>query len=200
MNLTETYQLLESRGKATLNPSFKIYQEDHELILKLLAYFTNNQQACQKFSISLRKGLMLSGPVGCGKTSLMRLFNTLLLPQFKYQVKPCRDISFEFNRDGYTVIHKYSTNSYSRGQHKIYCFDDLGTENHLKFYGVECNVMAEILLSRYDQFTLHGLPTHLTTNLTSMDIEEQYGKRVRSRMREMFNLLAFDAGSRDKRK
>jgi energy-coupling factor transporter ATP-binding protein EcfA2 len=200
MNLTETYQFLESRGKATLNPSFKIYQEDHELILKLLAYFTNNQQACQKYAISLRKGLMLSGPVGCGKTSLMRLFNTLLLSQFKYQVKPCRDISFEFNRDGYTVIHKYSTNSYSRGQHKIYCFDDLGTENHLKFYGVECNVMAEILLSRYDQFTLHGLQTHLTTNLTSMDIEEQYGKRVRSRMREMFNLLAFDSGSVDKRR
>ena len=199
MNLTETYQFLESRGKATLNPSFKIYQEDHELILKLLAYFTNNQQACQKFAISLRKGLMLSGPVGCGKTSLMRLFNTLLLPQYKYQVKPCRDISFEFNRDGYSVIHKYSTNSYSRGQHKIYCFDDLGTENHLKFYGVECNVMAEIILSRYDQFCLQGLQTHLTTNLTSMDIEEQYGKRVRSRMREMFNLLAFDAGSRDKR-
>jgi len=199
MNLTETYQFLESRGKDTLNPNFKIYQEDHDLILKLLAYFTNNQQACQKFAISLRKGLMLSGPVGCGKTSLMRLFNTLLLPQYKYQVKPCRDISFEFNRDGYSVIHKYSTNSYSRGQHKIYCFNDLGTENHLKFYGVECNVMAEILLSRYDQFTLHGLQTHLTTNLTSMDIEEQYGKRVRSRMREMFNLLAFDAGSRDKR-
>jgi energy-coupling factor transporter ATP-binding protein EcfA2 len=199
MNLTQTYQFLESRGKTTLNPNFRIYQEDQELILKLLAYFTNNQQACQKYAISLRKGLMLSGPVGCGKTSLMRLFNTLLLPQYKYQVKPCRDISFEFNRDGYTVIHKYSTNSYSRGQHKIYCFDDLGTENHLKFYGVECNVMAEILLSRYDQFCLQGLTTHLTTNLTSMDIEEQYGKRVRSRMREMFNLLAFDAGSRDKR-
>ena len=199
MNLTETYQFLESRGKATINPSFKIYQEDHELILKLLAYFTNNQQACQKYAISLRKGLMLSGPVGCGKTSLMRLFNTLLLPQYKYQVKPCRDISFEFNQNGYTVIHKYSTNSYSRGQHKIYCFDDLGTENHLKFYGVECNVMAEILLSRYDQFTLHGLQTHLTTNLTSMDIEEQYGKRVRSRMREMFNLLAFEVSSKDKR-
>ena len=200
MNLTETYRFLESRGKTTLNPSFKIYQEDHELILKLLAYFTNNQQACQKFAISLRKGLMLSGPVGCGKTSLMRLFNTLLLPQYKYQVKPCRDISFEFNRDGYSVIHKYSTNSYSRGQHKIYCFDDLGTENHLKFYGVECNVMAEILLSRYDQFSLQGLQTHLTTNLTSMDIEDQYGKRVRSRMREMFNLLAFDVGSSDKRR
>jgi len=59
--------------------------------------------------------------------------------------------------------------------------------------------MAEILLSRYDQFCAQGLQTHITTNLTSMDIEEQYGLRVRSRMREMFNLLAFDAGSKDKR-
>jgi energy-coupling factor transporter ATP-binding protein EcfA2 len=199
MNPIQTFQFLESRGKASLNPNFKIYDEDHELILKLVAYFTNNQQACENYAISLRKGIMLSGPVGCGKTSLMRLFNTLLLPQFKYQVRSCRDISYEFNRDGYTVIHKYSSGSYNRGLHKLYSFDDLGTENHLKFYGVECNVMAEILLSRYDQFCLQGLQTHLTTNLTSMDIEEQYGKRVRSRMREMFNLLAFDCGSKDKR-
>ncbi len=33
------------------------------------------------------------------------------------------------------------------------CFDDLGTEKNLKYYGNECNVMAEILLSRYDIFT-----------------------------------------------
>jgi len=199
MNLNETLQFLESRGKATLNPSFKIYDEDHDLIQKLLAYFSNSTESCSRFGLSPLKGILLSGPVRCGKTSLLKLFNTLLLPQYKYQVKPCRDISFEFNQNGYSVIHKYSTNSYSRGQHKIYCFDDLGTENHLKFYGVECNIMAEILLSRYDQFCAQGLQTHITTNLNSMDIEEQYGKRVRSRMREMFNLLAFDIGSRDKR-
>jgi hypothetical protein len=33
--------------------------------------------------------------------------------------------------------------------------------------------------------------THLTTNLNSGEIEKQYGLRVRSRLREMFNLVAF---------
>ena len=55
MNSIQTFQFLESRGKASLNPSFKIYDEDHELILKLVAYFTNNQQACENYAISLRK-------------------------------------------------------------------------------------------------------------------------------------------------
>jgi hypothetical protein len=32
-----------------------------------------------------------------------------------------------------------------------------------------------------------------------MDIEEQYGRRVRLRMREMLSLLAFDTTSKDKR-
>jgi DNA replication protein DnaC len=59
--------------------------------------------------------------------------------------------------------------------------------------------MAEILLSRYDLFISKGIPTHLTTNLSASEIEEKYGNRVRSRMREMFNLVAFDKNVQDKR-
>jgi len=59
--------------------------------------------------------------------------------------------------------------------------------------------MAEILLSRYDLFVSKGIPTHLTTNLSASELESKYGNRLRSRMREMFNLVAFDKNSRDKR-
>jgi hypothetical protein len=37
-------------------------------------------------------------------------------------------------------------------------------------------------------------------NLNSAEIEKKYGLRVRSRMREMFNLVAFPADTPDKRK
>ena len=62
-----------------------------------------------------------------------------------------------------------------------------------------CYVMAEILLSRYDLFVSKGMLTHATTNLSASELEERYGNRVRSRMREMFNLVAVDKNSGDKR-
>jgi hypothetical protein len=62
--------------------------------------------------------------------------------------------------------------------------------------------MGEVLLSRYDLFleTNRKVKTHATTNLNAEELEERYGNRVRSRMRELFNLVAFDQNARDKRK
>ena len=137
---------------------------------------------------------------GCGKTTLMNLMRYLTPKEKKFIIKSCRDISFEFIEDGFSVIHKYSKGGLYQYQPKIYCFDDLGTEGSLKYYGNECNTMAEILLTRYDLFTAQNLVTHVTTNLNSTEIEQTYGNRVRSRMREQFNLIAFDNASPDKRR
>ena len=60
--------------------------------------------------------------------------------------------------------------------------------------------MAEILLSRYEIFTAKKTQTHITTNLSATEIENYYGNRVRSRLREMINLIAFEKGIDDKRK
>lgn len=147
---------------------------------------------------------MLSGPIGCGKTTLMTLLKFLVPKDQKYYVKSCREVSFEFIKDGYDVIHKYSKPRLYQKKAGIICFDDLGTESNLKYYGNECNVMGEILLSRYDAFS-HPEPsrrtkTHLTTNLSASELEHHYGNRVRSRLRESFNLIAFNNNSRDKRR
>ena len=63
--------------------------------------------------------------------------------------------------------------------------------------------MGEILLSRYDLLN-HLEPgkrvkTHITTNLNAEELEKRYGTRVRSRLREMMNVIAFDNNSIDKR-
>ena len=130
----------------------------------------------------------------------MNLMKYLAQTESKYSVKPCRDISFEFIQDGYEVIHRYSKGKLYQTEPRNYCFDDLGTENNLKYFGNECNVMAEILLSRYDLFHSKQLKTHITTNLSASNIEKVYGNRVRSRLREVCNLIAFNNVVTDKRK
>jgi DNA replication protein DnaC len=198
-DFTKYLSLLEAKGQELYNPNFKVHAEDYEIIFKLLIYFLKDAANTEKYNLSLRKGILLSGPVGCGKTSLMNLVKLTLPQEQRYIVKSCREVSFEFIQDGYTIIRKYSTHSFNKDVPKTYCFDDLGTENNLKYYGNDCNVMAEILLSRYDLFINRKMLTHITTNLSSSEIEELYGERVRSRMREMFNLIAFNESVKDKR-
>lgn len=191
---------VEEKGKEQYGKHFKIYEEDKALLRKLLCYFLQDAATALQYGLHLHKGILLTGPVGCGKTTLIALMRFFQQPQQRFILKSCRDVSFEFIKDGYDTIHKYSRNSLYQHEPKAYCFDDLGTENNLKYFGNECNVMAEVLLSRYDLFVSRKLLTHLTTNLSASEIEEQYGNRVRSRFREMFNLIAFDKQSKDKRK
>jgi hypothetical protein len=96
---------------------------------------------------------------------------------------------------GYKTIEEF-------GNGRSYCFDDLGIEPIGRYYGRDCNVMGEVLLSRYELFlqTKGKVKTHATTNLNAEELEELYGNRVRSRMRDIFNLIAFDKNTNDKRK
>lgn len=197
---SEVIVWLEKKGIEIYGNHFKILENDYPIIYKLIAYFLKDEATCFQYGINLNKGILLSGPVGCGKTSLMNLMKFLTPKEHKFFVKPCRDISFEFIQDGYEVIHKYSKGKLYQSEPKTICFDDLVTENNLKYFGNECNVMAEILLSRYDIFTTKKTQTHITTNLSASEIEKQYGNRVRSRLREMINLIGFERNIEDKRK
>ncbi|QYA26620.1 ATPase [Gramella sp. MT6] len=184
---------LNAKGKILFGEKFKIYKKDKEILLKLCSYFIKDKENCKKFDIDLDKGLLLTGPVGCGKTSLMKLLHFLVPHQRKYVVMPCRNIVFAFNHLGYKTIEDY-------GESSFFCFDDMGVEPMGRHYGKDCNVIGEILLSRYDLFLETKLKTHATTNLNAEELEERYGNRVRSRMRELFNLIAFDEKAGDKRK
>ncbi len=108
-------------------------------------------------------------------------------PGKQYQVKSVREISFEYEKEGVPTIVRYSKSPVNKHIPNIFCFDDLGIEQPQKYFGNECNVMAEILLSRYGTSVSKVIPTHVTTNLSATELESKYGNRLRSRMREMFN-------------
>ena len=198
-NYPEILAWLELKAKQDYGDKFQFLEQDIDNITKLIAYFLNDEETTNQLGIDLTKGILLSGPVGSGKTTLMTLMKYVTQKENKFYLKTCRDISFEFIKEGYEIIHRYSRGSYSQSEYKNYCFDDLGVENNLKYYGNECNVMAEIILSRYDLFISRKVKTHITTNLSASEIETMYGNRVRSRFRAMLNLIAFDKTTQDKR-
>ena len=198
----DVIQWIEKKGYESYGSNFRILESDHPILYRLIAYFLRDENAAFQLGLDLSKGILLAGPVGCGKTSLMNLMRFLAKADQKFILKPCRDISFEFINDGYQIIQKYGNDSRLKSGQPIaarYCFDDLGIENNLKYYGNECNVMAEVILSRYDIFINKKIATHLTTNLSAAEIEQYYGIRVRSRLRAMMNLIAFDKNTKDKR-
>ena len=198
-NYPEIMAWLESKGKLQFGEKFHFREADIINIQKLICYFLKDEVMATHFNLDLSKGILLSGPVGCGKTTLMTLMRHVAQPNYKFIMKTCRDISFEFIKDGYQTIHKYSNGNNSYSEYRNYCFDDLGVETNLKYYGNECNVMAEIILSRYDIFISKQVITHITSNLSASEIEAAYGNRVRSRLRNMLNLIAFDKDTKDKR-
>ena len=198
-NYPEIIQWLEQKGKQNYGDNFKIIDDDIPIITTLLVYFLNDEIMAKTIEIDLNKGILLSGPIGCGKTSLMNLMRHVPEQERKFILKPTREISFEFIKEGYEVIQRYGSGNKLQNGIKNYCFDDLGTENNLKYFCNECNVMGEILLSRYDLFINKKIITHITTNLSASEIEAAYGNRVRSRLRQMLNLIAFNPITKDKR-
>ena len=200
------YQKVVSRliqnGETLLGKTFHIPENERGIIFGILAWFLEDELVAEKMNIDLNKGILLSGPIGCGKTTLFKLMQNFPTKRKGFGIISTRQVVSEFMQSGYEILEKYSNGNLSHDIRtpKAYCFDDLGTETTSKYFGNDCNVMAEILLTRYDLFVEKGIITHLTTNLSATEIESQYGNRLRSRMREMFNLFGYEENSVDKRK
>jgi len=182
---------------------YKLTRYNRNVIWKLAQYFTNDEAFEDKITgdFLLSKGIMLIGPVGCGKTMLMNLCRAN--QKQSYVVQGCQSIGFQFAKDGFDVVMK-NCNPFIGGENKYghteygTCLDDFGADEKRSHYGDRANALAEIIEGRY-RLNRHYL-THITTNIDGDDIEEYYGPRTRSRVREMFNFITFDPTSPDMRK
>ena len=100
---------IEYHGKAQYGKSFKINQDDCPTFYKLLIYMIKDQNEAQKLQIDLSKGILLSGPIGCGKTSIMHLIRPFSFQASDYKIKTCREVAFEFAKHGY-IQKRLTTN------------------------------------------------------------------------------------------
>jgi hypothetical protein len=189
--------------KDFLSQVITIDNENESVVWKLCLYFSGDERF-EKMGYKLDKGLCLFGGVGVGKTTLMEKF--CQNQRQSYIMKMCRALEDEFAKDGDEVLREYgiykqtTINGDPYGHQVLgYCFDDLGTEPVSKYYGKTVDVMAEILLNRYDN-RLPFTQTHITTNLSTDEILQRYGTRVADRMQQMFNMITFGNDAKSRRR
>lgn len=65
-NFPDSMNWIEALGKKKFGSHFRIYPEDHSLLLTLLVYAIRDEESAVKKKLNLKKGILLTGPIGCG--------------------------------------------------------------------------------------------------------------------------------------
>lgn len=162
---------------------------------QLIKYFIRDKS----FNGSLAKGLALVGDTGRGKTFLMeclQLFTVAYDLPTAFSIIDMKHIAREANTNGVEVIESYTQ--------LIKSYDDVGFEEKVRHYGNQICTFTELISIAYNKFTKTGKVCHMTSNLSHRGLgdfqtfEDKYGKRVGSRLTEMFNFIYLSG--QDKRK
>lgn len=142
------------------------------LTLQQATQFVNNWDKLER-----KKGLLIIGPPGHGKTTLMKSLEWGVT--FKNGSKAngfydMKNIVERFEDTGKINFLKESLQGGIANEYR--CFDDLGVERVANHYGSKINVMDYII----DNFK----GCSYTTNLNLQRLIEKYGERTVGRLRE----------------
>lgn len=216
-NSLELYEILKN-SRTPKGDKIVIDGDNDEPIQQLCFYFSKDK----RFMGDHGKGLLLLGPKGTGKTHLMKFFQQNQVASYiMINTRVIENAWINERPDDETKVIDYYTKNRTlafnenRFGHKVagFCFDDLGSETTpSKRFGEEKNVLAEIILNRYDAVTMYQpkededekpnpfrplfCQTHIVTNILPEELEQRYGSRVRDRLTEMFNLITIDGKTR----
>lgn len=150
---------------------------------------------------SSRRGWILTGPTGCGKTTAAEwcrwAANKGRQKQEWVQMRNVLDIYDDIydvmQREGHMSEDKKAAYGLTRGEclheHSLdLIIDDLGAEPRMAIhYGQRSCPLQEMLMRRYVAYP--QAKTYITTNLTMDEIAREYGDRVRSRLEEMCDVI-----------
>ena len=190
-NLLAIYQKIVSNT----NSAFLLDKETKENLRRVSHWIVNSQ----------KRGLLLMGSLGNGKTTMLRALKAFLDATGNWVGPICEACSI-WEAERYTYLEDNYDENIVRSKNLIFhcntdqilIIDDLGVENETcKVFGEERCPLEHVLLRRYSS----DLTTILSTNLSSMDmIEMRYGPRLADRMYETYDRIVFTGDSYRRKK
>jgi DNA replication protein DnaC len=157
------------------------------VIYRIAAVDYSDDELCARFGYDPKKGLMITGGVGIGKTTAFEMCKKH--DALRATVVSCLTLKKSASKAGYGEIEKYETV-------RNVVFDDLGREGQITSnFGNKIEAVADIIAARYDLMRSGKIgKTHFTTNLSLDAIAEAYSPHIVDRLREMCNVLEMDGG------
>jgi hypothetical protein len=159
-------------------------------VLELVSYYFARDVEFERRGYELDKGLLLYGPIGCGKTRLLELISQLD-PRFRFRVVDCDDVARAYKIDGDAALA-----TYCRPGRLL--LDDIGVDGGPAWnYKNGANPVGDVLRRRYRLG--EAALTFGTTNCAADVLEDLYKDRIADRMNEMFNIIEFDENTPSRR-
>lgn len=157
-----------------------LVNSDNKEFITALCYFISRDEKLETdLKMSLNKGLLIRGISGIGKTHLVKCLE-------ENELNPILIISM---LDIAEEIKEHGEYQIKSNNHKIIYLDDVGSEEPIiNHYGTKINFFKTFIESVYLRAKSFN---HLifSTNNSFDEIEERYGFRVRSRLKDMFNVI-----------
>lgn len=176
-NYTYFSNLMAWTSENTYGKKFIIHEGNVRLIQSICHFFSMDERFESEFGYDLKKGLLIRGVSGLGKTFLLRCIQD-------NEIKPIEivsmiDIAEEVKEEG---MYNIQTN-------KVLYLDDVGTEEPVvNHYGTKINWFKNFI----ELYYLKNKPFNrliISTNNSFDEIESKYGFRVRSRIKDIFNII-----------
>jgi len=199
----QTKGLMLYRAEQLFSKRFVLDADNSPVFEMLCYYFSRDEkfiELAENYGVELptmKKGILLAGNFGVGKSWIMKLFQKN--QRQVYYIRYAKEIANEYSLKG--EKHKDAEDSLENKfknpmndssvfyhKHSGLCIDDLGTEDIKAHYSNKKNVIGDLIEIRYAKGNT-GIFLHASTNLSSSELKEFYGPRVASRMREIFNFI-----------
>jgi len=171
------YNLMAWTSENIYGKKLILHEDNTPLIRAICFFFSKDERFETELKLDLNKGLLIRGVSGLGKTYLFRCIE-------KNEIRPIDIVSMIDITENVKEEGSYDL----QYQNTLY-LDDVGTEEPtVNHYGTKINWFKNFI----EMYYLKNKPFNrlvISTNNNFDEIQNKYGFRVRSRVKDMFNII-----------